>query len=376
MRSQSVHISPNTLQGSLQDVSVSRLLDSCKKSLVTGRIDVDTGVIKGWIELRAGMVEAAEFGTLNGGAALTRLRGLNDGSYEISQRLPGLDGKLGSAAAFRGELSDVSLVELMRHCEDNALTCTIVIIHEFDRGEIDYRGGEIARVALNGVTDEDRIVDMVRLEDARFMVSAPPLDVGVDGWPVIRGDPTAPFRIEHLAARPRARKAAGSSPPPLPGAPPSPKATPAPLPGTPPPPAATPAPLPDTPPPPRARFREALDEPATAPSNAPVVLADVSQSAPVSLVASGCLNDRRSAPEDDEDDGFLDDVLVPGEASSSALALVAAKPESSWVSRPPPSPYSDFKKPRSRHTARVRAPRRRKSWLRRLLARFFERLPI
>lgn len=358
MRSHSVHISPNTLQGSLQDVSVSRLLDSCKKSLVTGRIDVDTGVSTGWIELRAGMVEAAEYGRLGGGAALTRLRDLNDGSYEISQRLPDLDGKLGSAASFRGELSEVSLVELMRHCEANALTCTIVIIHEFDRGEIEYRGGEIARVALNGVTDEDRIVDMVRLEDARFMVSAPPLDVGVDGWPVVRGDPTAPFRVEHLASRPPARRpvgaAASASPPPLPGAPP----------------------------PPRARFREALDEPARSEPNAPVQVAAVSRSEPVAIATSGVLgNTDDTEAADSDDDNFLDDLPEPRDDSdrldAPTLALVPARPAIAWVSRPPPSPYSDFEKERSAPAAgRPRAWRRRKSWLRRLVAHIFERLPF
>lgn len=362
MRSPSVHISPNTLQGSLQDVSVSRLLDSCKKSLVTGRIDVDTGLATGFIELRAGIVEAAEFGPLNGGAALTRLRGLNNGDYELSQRLPGLDGTLGSAAAFRGELSDVSLVELMRHCEEHALTCTIVIIHEFDRGEIEYRGGEIARVALNGVTDEDRIVDMVRLEDARFMVSAPPLDVGVDGWPVVRGDPTAPFRVEHLAARPRAHEsvapsAASSAPPPLPGAPP----------------------LPGTPPPPRAKFREVLDEPATAAPNVPVLIREVSRSEPIALERSGVLDDSGRHANEPAEETFLEDVLEPREGSSRAepprLALVPAQPESSRVSRTPPNPYSDFDRERRAPTARPRA-RRRVSWLRRLLGRLVDRLPI
>jgi hypothetical protein len=274
----------------------------------------------------------------------------------------------------------------MRHCEENALTCTIVIIHEFDRGEIEYRGGEIARVALNGVTDEDRIVDMVRLEDARFMVRAPPLDVGVDGWPVVRGDPTAPFRIEHLASRPPARRpvgaATGASSPPLPGAPPE-AASPPPPPGS----APTaksprPPPLPGAPPPlPRAKFREALDEPATAEPNAPTPLREVSRSAPVALETSGMLEDvdERDSEESGEE-AFLEDVLEPKEASSladvPALALVPANPEVSWVTRPPPSPYSDFKKKSRPRASRRRPPHRRKSWLRRIIARFFDRLPI
>ncbi len=201
------HVSRNTVQGSLQDASIPRLLESCRKSLVNGRIEVEDGPRHGFIELRAGAVERAGFDDLSGPAALERLRALHQGSYEISQRLPDLDGQLGTAAAFRGELTEVSLIELMRHCEDNALTCSLILIHEFDRGEIEYVDGDIVRVKLNGEVDEDRIVDMVRLRDARFLVKAPPLPLGVFGWPVIRRDPTEPFQIGHLAARPRARRA-------------------------------------------------------------------------------------------------------------------------------------------------------------------------
>ena len=212
----SAHISPNTIQGSLRDASLQRLLDSCHKNLITGRIEIEAGARGGCIELRAGAVDTVVFDELSGSLALERLRGLGDGNYEISQRLPDLGGELGSSASFRGELKELTLVNLMRHCEDNALTCSIVIVHEFDRGEIDYRGGEIVRVRYNGAEDEDRIVDMVRLRDARFLVTAPPLDVHIDGWPVVRGDPTAPFRIEHLAARPPTASKPLPAPPPIP----------------------------------------------------------------------------------------------------------------------------------------------------------------
>jgi len=353
MRTQSVHISPNTLQGSLQDVSVSRLLASCQKCLVTGRIDVDAGARTGWIELRAGIVEAAAFGQLDGGAALSRLRDLGDGAYELSQRLPNLDGKLGSAASFSGDLRDVSLVELMRHCEANALPCTIVIIHEFDRGEVEYRGGDIARVSLNGVEDEDRIVDMVRLENARFLVSAPPLDVGLDGWPVVRGDPTAPFRIEHLALRPLPRSPATAEPasPALPGAPPVAPA----LPGAPPAPPAKPA-LPGTPPPPppRARFRELVHQPVAKPPPIP-----------------------RRAPTAPEEVQFLEDLPERPPSVPDYLELALVPASTAAIADPPPNVY--YKAPplkRAPTAAGKRRAWRRKSWLRRLLGRLRQRLPI
>ena len=188
--------SPNRIRGSLAEMPLSRLLAHCQRSAVTGRIDLTSGANRGRVVLRAGMVDSAEFGGTSGDDALEEMRQLSGGSYEISQRLPDLDGVLGPAAAFRGELSDVPLVRIMRHCEGNALTCTVVVIREFDRGEVVYRAGEIADVRLNGRTDEDALVEMVRWTDARFLVSAPPLTV--TGRPVPRRHPTEPFRLEHL----------------------------------------------------------------------------------------------------------------------------------------------------------------------------------
>ena len=208
------HVSQNRLCGSLLDTPIPRVLDACHRHMVTGWIKVSAGRSVGLIELRGGAIDAVRFGELRGAAALERLRRLGDGDYEVVQRLPGLDGSLGSAAAFQGELSDVSLNDLMRHCEDNALNCTITLIHGFDRGQIVYHLGEIELVQFNGAVDEDAIVVMMSLEKARFRVSAPPLDIGIDGWPSVRREPTAPFTIEHLVKPERASSRSDAS---LPG---------------------------------------------------------------------------------------------------------------------------------------------------------------
>ena len=202
MRTQPAHVSSNAVQGSLGDVTVGRLLDVCRDQLLTGRVDIHCRRGRGHVELRAGVVHEAVFCGHRGDAAIERMRELGEGRYTIAQRLPGLDGSLGSAASFQGEVTALSLVELMRHCEENALTCNVTIIHEFDRAQIVYRAGEITRVSYNGVPDEDKIVDLVRLRDGRFLVSAPPLEIGVRAAPVVRRAPTEPFRIEHLAQRP------------------------------------------------------------------------------------------------------------------------------------------------------------------------------
>jgi hypothetical protein len=123
------------------------------------------------------------------------MRGARDGWYEVAQRLPDLTGELAGAAQLQGDVGGVPLIALMRHCEDNALTCTITVISGFDRACIEYRAGEIARVELNGVLDDDALPQIVRWPEARFRVAAPPLDLDVEGWPMVRRAPTEPARI-------------------------------------------------------------------------------------------------------------------------------------------------------------------------------------
>lgn len=201
MQQQREHVSRNAVQGSLGEVSIDRLLEICRDQMLTGRIDVDASGGAGRIELRAGVVDRVEHAGQSDAGALARLRQLTDGSYQVTQRLPNLSGALGAAAAFEGESSELSLIDLMRHCEENGLTCHVEIINDYDRAELHFRGGMIVAVMWNGSPDEEKIVDIVRWRSARYRVTAPPLEI--TGQPVRRRAPTEPFVIDHLRARPR-----------------------------------------------------------------------------------------------------------------------------------------------------------------------------
>ena len=216
MPQRSFHVSQNRLEGSLCDTPISKLLESCREHQITGTINVETPYDRGVIELRAGFVDQAHFGELGGDSAVRRLKRLGEGMYTLTQQLPDLSGSLGSAAQGEGELAQVSLITIMRHCEDQALSCTITIVRAFDRAQIIYRAGEIAEVELNGVRDDDAIVDVVNWPDGRFRISAPPLALDIDGWPTA-SDPTAPFRIDHAARLRPPTRAARGTPAPLPG---------------------------------------------------------------------------------------------------------------------------------------------------------------
>jgi hypothetical protein len=207
--SEPLYVSRNQLEGSLLDVPLDRILAACHRHLVTGVVRVQVNGRAGVIELRAGAVDHVQLGTDLGDRALDAMRAARDGWYEVAQRLPDLTGELAGAAQLQGDVAGVPLVALMRHCEDNALTCVITIVSGFDRACIDYRAGEIARVELNGFFDDDALPQIVHWPDARFRVAAPPLDLDVEGWPIARRAPTEPVFV----------RARGTDAPPKPPAP-------------------------------------------------------------------------------------------------------------------------------------------------------------
>ncbi len=216
------HVSKNRLEGSLCDTSLGQLLDSCRKHLVTGEIRI-VGAggqpRRGHVRVRAGAVDEAQWGELRGDLAVVEMRGLTDGLYELGQRLPDLGGELGEAAACAGELKDVPLAAIMRHCEEQALSCTIAISGVEGSGEISYRAGEIVGWSMNGDSSEDAIVAVTQVRDGHFRVDSPPLALDIGGWPSVSRDPTQPFKIEHLAAmRPKPAKPSAPvvAPPPVP----------------------------------------------------------------------------------------------------------------------------------------------------------------
>ena len=69
---------------------------------------------------RAGLLDEGDgqqFGDLRGEAAVDKMKELDDGNYELAQRLPDLSGMLGRAAQIEGEISEIPIAQLMRHNE-------------------------------------------------------------------------------------------------------------------------------------------------------------------------------------------------------------------------------------------------------------------
>jgi hypothetical protein len=209
MNAPAMVVSKNRLEGSLTDTPLRELLDACHKHLVTGAIKVfdEKGRRSGVLVLRAGAVDQARFGDSVGDSAVESMIDLSDGMYELAQQLPDLSGDLGRAAALEGAVDQVSVVQIMRHCEHNALSAVITVVNDFDRGEIHYRAGEVDKVTLNGEDNDDAIVTMLGWAKARYRVSAPPLASEIGGWPKVGREQTQPFKIDEAMLPPKVQAA-------------------------------------------------------------------------------------------------------------------------------------------------------------------------
>jgi hypothetical protein len=188
--------SRNRFQGDLSLTEFQRVLDECRRHLITGTILVDADGQKGDVELRAGVMTAASFVGQKDSAALEALNELTSGRFEIMHRLPDPTGELGSSAACYGDLATTSLVSMMRYCEEHALSCSIDVYGEQVRGTLVYRAGDLISVLINGLPNEDRIVDLTRLASGRFDVTVPRLNLALPGRPRFARSSTAAFGFD------------------------------------------------------------------------------------------------------------------------------------------------------------------------------------
>jgi len=194
----SADVSQNRVWGHLGTTSVADVLDSCRRRRLTGEVTFRAGDDIGVVELRAGSIERAEVRGRCGDAALAVLDDLREGTFEVVQRLPDFGGQLGDAAEFLGEIAAIPLIQVMRHVEQHALSVTLTVIHDFDRGVIRYRDGEIVGVELNGDRDLDRIGDILRFGEGKYRVSASPLELALPARRAPRRLPTEPFHVGHV----------------------------------------------------------------------------------------------------------------------------------------------------------------------------------
>src|SRR5438552_3308057 len=88
------HLSENQREGSLGEIPLADVLETCRRHRFTGKIEVRAGEHAGELELNAGIVDVARFDAQAGDPALMTMCALHNGQYRLSQRLPDLDGML------------------------------------------------------------------------------------------------------------------------------------------------------------------------------------------------------------------------------------------------------------------------------------------
>jgi hypothetical protein len=202
----SSHLSSNRVWGQLGATTPTEILEGCRSRRVTGEIRFHSAGKAGKVELRAGFVERVDLDGATGDDALASITRLDEGTFEVVQRLPDLAGALGSAAEFQGELGEISLIQLMRHAESHALTVTITVLHGWDRAAISYRDGELLSAEVNGDADPDRLAEALAWPTGAFRVLASALELPVPARRAPRRAPTEPFQVGHVAALRRAER--------------------------------------------------------------------------------------------------------------------------------------------------------------------------
>lgn len=157
------------IDGSLSDVSVCKLLDTCREHRITGALRIMSWGRPGVIQMRAGRIEQAFFGTFHGDDAVNELMSLRDGLFDVLQELPDLS-KAPSPSPGRTLLS-----ALLQQCRERALSCDIVLIRDRERAELCCRGGVIVHTRINGVRHAGEPRELRRFEHACARVDAVPL---------------------------------------------------------------------------------------------------------------------------------------------------------------------------------------------------------
>ena len=76
-----------------------------------------------------------------------------------------------------GSLKDNSLVELISFCESNSLSGELIITKDSDKGIFEYEKGELLKVTMGGITDDQALDTMLHWEEGNFEIKPKPLSI-------------------------------------------------------------------------------------------------------------------------------------------------------------------------------------------------------
>jgi CRP-like cAMP-binding protein/CheY-like chemotaxis protein len=79
------------------------------------------------------------------------------------------------SSKIEGKLAEKSLVEILKFCESNSLNGKIIVESDTDRGLIYYAKGELQKVELNKLKDDEALDTMLNWSSGKFVIEPDPL---------------------------------------------------------------------------------------------------------------------------------------------------------------------------------------------------------
>ena len=75
----------------------------------------------------------------------------------------------------RGNLKDVPLVDLIRFCESNSLTGTLRIENDGQKGQLEFKAGQLHKVSLGDLSEDQALDTMINWTEGQFQIELKPL---------------------------------------------------------------------------------------------------------------------------------------------------------------------------------------------------------
>ena len=183
------------------------------ESRFTGLLRVRAHEADGEMSFLAGIREETRFGLSKGDDALARMRQATIHGFEVEPRLPALSGDFKKKLPLSGTFAEFHPATLMRHCETNALTCTLALEAAGQSARIAYKMGELLSVQTTPAGSEV-LSRILQTPEGTYSFTLPELEFP-PGVTVVRpsqaplGESARPKpNHEELAARRRAAEEA------------------------------------------------------------------------------------------------------------------------------------------------------------------------
>ncbi len=79
------------------------------------------------------------------------------------------------APSVKGDLAEKPLVDVLKFCENNSLNGKVVVTHNADEGQFFYEKGELQKVVLDGLPEDQALDTMLNWQSGEFIIEPRPI---------------------------------------------------------------------------------------------------------------------------------------------------------------------------------------------------------